>query len=118
MGFITYSTYCNLFKIYFSSLDSEFFPFQVTTVCQKNIVDIFCRFKIFVLLDNMIYIIIYHNFISKTPYLIIQLKETIAKLETRLNNESRKAEDLQVSIEEANFCGDELSVTFFTIPQF
>lgn len=45
---------------------------------------------------------------------IIQLKETIATLETRLNKESRKAEDLQVSIEEANFCGDELSVTIST----
>lgn len=35
-------------------------------------------------------------------------------METRLNNESRKAEDLQVSIEEANFCGDELSVNIST----
>lgn len=45
---------------------------------------------------------------------MIQLKETIGTLETRLNSESRKAEDLQVSIEEANFCGDELSVSTFT----
>lgn len=75
--------------------------------------DIICRLKINAFINN-IYIRYKSQFHFSKTNLIIQLKETITKLETRLNNESRKAEDLQVSIEEANFCGDELSVTIST----
>lgn len=39
-----------------------------------------------------------------------QLKDQIVKLEKRLITESKRTEDLQASIEEATFCGDELNV--------
>lgn len=43
--------------------------------------------------------------------LVFQLKETIQTLEKRLNDEAQKAEDLQNSVDEATFCGDELNVS-------
>ncbi|XP_055635874.1 restin homolog isoform X3 [Toxorhynchites rutilus septentrionalis] len=38
-----------------------------------------------------------------------QLKEKIAKLEAQLSEEKRRNEDLQFSVDEVTFCGDELS---------
>lgn len=39
-----------------------------------------------------------------------QLKDQIEQLERRLASESKRTEELQASVEEATFCGDELTV--------
>lgn len=51
---------------------------------------------------------------------LLQLTETVATLEKRLVLESKRSEDLQLSIEEATFCGDELNVSVLRLntPEF
>lgn len=39
-----------------------------------------------------------------------QLKSRILKLESQLGDERKKSEELQFSIDEAQFCGDEMNV--------
>lgn len=53
-----------------------------------------------------------NHFPCSFPFLFeIQLKEKVEALERRLAAEQSKAEDLQFSIDEATFCGDELTVS-------
>lgn len=45
-----------------------------------------------------------------------QLKARIVQLESQLFDERKKSEELQFSIDEAQFCGDEMNVRVRNIP--